>query len=92
MSDEQSTPATPTQQSTCCRHASRLACVTASDRCPQGFGAHSLPDEEGYEQTCECGQIMLTTEVWKNCSGRKHVYINGSTRCACLKKHGGIHG
>jgi len=77
-------------QSRCCRHASRLACTTAGDSCPQGFRSHALPDEEGYETACECGAVLLTTEAWKNCSGRRHVYVNGSARCACLKKQGAV--
>ena len=79
-------------QSTCCRHASRLQCTTATDTCPQGYRSHAMPDEEGYESQCECGAVLLTTESWKNCFGRTHVYVNGSTRCSCCQKSGGFDG
>mgnify|MGYP001585776228 FL=1 len=75
-------------QSTCCRHASPFQCATAADACPMGYRSHALPDEDGYEHECECGAVLLTTEVWKNCSGRRHVYINGAAVCSCRQKRG----
>ena len=77
-------------QSRCCRHASRLACATSADSCPQGWKSHAIPDEENYETACECGAVLLTTEAWKNCSGRQHVYVNGAMRCACRQKMGEV--
>ena len=78
------------EQSRCCRHASRFTCTTAADSCPRGYKSHAIPDEDNYETACECGAILLTTEAWKNCSGRQHVYLNGATRCACLKHTGEV--
>ena len=80
-----------TLQTRCCRHTSRLECTMAPDSCPQGYRSHALPDEDSYESACECGAILLTTEVWKNCSGRRHVYLNGAARCSCQQKTGGVH-